>query len=82
MNLIDELCCQSFCSHGGICSREPGHASLHASPCCIWPDAESLTRAEADAVICVTAGAQALEELERAEQLLEAWYRKRKGENE
>lgn len=82
MRLIDELCCQSFCQHGGICAQKPGHPPPHRSGYCSWTDAEALTRAEADAVICALHGAQALGELERAEELLEAWYLKQKKASE
>ena len=43
--------CLAYCSHGGTCTREPGHEDLHDSGYCQWADAESLTRDAADAVL-------------------------------
>ena len=43
--------CESFCSHGGVCTREPGHDGLHGSRYCTWTDDEALDRDAADEVL-------------------------------
>ena len=46
------MMCATPCSHGGLCSLEPGHDGLHdASGYCQWSDEDSITRAEADAIL-------------------------------
>ena len=52
------LMCQSYCSHGGRCTLDPGHAGLHDSGYCTWTDAEALTREAANDVLATKAGGQ------------------------
>jgi hypothetical protein len=65
--------CQHYCSHGGRCTLERGHEGLHdSSGECRWPDAESITRAEADAIMAKTEfGASFLETLQPFADMLE-----------
>ena len=43
--------CQSYCTHGGRCPLNEGHAPPHDSGSCTWTDDETLTREQADAVL-------------------------------
>jgi hypothetical protein len=46
--------CEHYCSHGGRCTLAPGHNPLHKAGSCRWPDAESITREEANQVMART----------------------------
>lgn len=43
--------CGRCCSHGGCCILDNGHAGPHDTGYCQWPDEESISRAEADALL-------------------------------
>lgn len=45
------MSCPHYCTHGGVCSLPSGHLGLHsASGTCSWPDAESISEEQADAL--------------------------------
>lgn len=46
-----QIMCDSYCTHGGRCTKEPGHAGDHDTDYCTWTDAEALTREQADEVM-------------------------------
>jgi hypothetical protein len=48
--------CDSYCSHGGRCTKDPGHEGKHDSDYCTWTDAEAVTREQADEVLSTKAG--------------------------
>jgi hypothetical protein len=48
--------CNSFCSHGGVCTLELNHDGPHDSTYCTWTNDEQLTRAEADQVLSAKPG--------------------------
>lgn len=50
--------CDSYCSHGGRCTKDPRHEGLHDSNYCTWVDAEALTHEQADAVLSTKTGGQ------------------------
>ena len=51
--------CQSYCSHGGRCTEERGHTTLHdSSGHCQWTDKEAISREEADALLARTQSGQ------------------------
>lgn len=52
--------CESYCSHGGVCELEAGHEGLHDSRYCKWTDAESIPRAEANAILAASGPVGAL----------------------
>lgn len=49
--------CLACCPHGGMCTRPPAHAGPHQARdeddvlTCQWEEAESVSRAEADALL-------------------------------
>jgi len=43
--------CDSYCSHGGRCVKNPDHKGKHDSKYCKWTDAEALSREQADEVL-------------------------------
>lgn len=50
------LICDSYCSHGGRCTRDPGHDGDHDSDYCTWTDAEALTKDQADTLLAAKPG--------------------------
>jgi hypothetical protein len=50
--------CETYCSHGGVCELEAGHAGQHDSRYCQWSDTESIGRDEANRHLADMPGGQ------------------------
>lgn len=69
------LMCDSYCSHGGRCTKDPRHEGLHDSDYCTWSDAEALTKTQADEVLATKPGGQDyLDTLDPFAELIEGMY--------
>lgn len=69
------ILCDSYCSHGGRCTKNPRHEGDHDSDYCTWTDAEALTHEQADAVLATKAGGQEyLDNLQPFADLLDNMY--------
>lgn len=42
------MSCGAYCTHGGVCILDEGHAGKHDTRYCQWDDADSLDKIEAD----------------------------------